>query len=74
MLIGLAVFESLLAAGQGVQEALRDASQVGPIRSARFFDENIIQAYKAIFAFGSAARWLRMLRIASVACCMPRLT
>ena len=32
----------------------RDASQVGPIRSARFFDENIIQAYKAVFAFGSA--------------------
>ncbi len=29
MLIGLAVFESLLAAGQGVQEALRDASRVG---------------------------------------------
>jgi hypothetical protein len=32
----------------------RDASQVGPIRSARFFDENIIRAYKAVFAFGSA--------------------
>ncbi|HBG74024.1 MAG: hypothetical protein A2X25_08500 [Chloroflexi bacterium GWB2_49_20] len=32
----------------------QDASQVGPIRSARFFDENIIQAYKAVFAFGSA--------------------
>lgn len=32
----------------------KDASQVGPIRSARFFDENIIRAYKAVFAFGSA--------------------
>ena len=32
----------------------QDASQVGPIRSARFFDENIIRAYKAVFAFGSA--------------------
>jgi hypothetical protein len=32
----------------------KDASQVGPIRSARFFDENIVRAYKAVFAFGSA--------------------
>jgi hypothetical protein len=32
----------------------QDASQVGPIRSARFFDENIIQAYKAVFAFVGA--------------------
>jgi hypothetical protein len=32
----------------------KDATQVGPIRSARFFDENIIRAYKAVFAFGSA--------------------
>jgi hypothetical protein len=32
----------------------RDATQVGPIRSARFFDDNIIQAYKAVFAFGYA--------------------
>jgi hypothetical protein len=32
----------------------QDASQVGPIRSARFFDENIIRAYKAVFTFGSA--------------------
>ena len=32
----------------------QDASQVGPIRSARFFDENIIRAYKAVFVFGSA--------------------
>ena len=29
MLVGLAVFESLLAAGQGVQESMRAASQVG---------------------------------------------
>lgn len=32
----------------------QDASQVGPIRSARYFDDNIVQAYKAIFAFGYA--------------------
>jgi hypothetical protein len=32
----------------------QDASQVGPIRSARFFDDNIIRAYKAIFTFGYA--------------------
>lgn len=32
----------------------KDAQQVGPIRSARFFDVNIIQMYKAVFAFGSA--------------------
>ena len=31
-----------------------DASRVGPIRSARFFDINIIRGYKAVFAFGSA--------------------
>jgi len=31
-----------------------DASIVGPIRSARFFDINIIRGYKAVFAFGSA--------------------
>jgi hypothetical protein len=31
-----------------------DASRVGPIRSARFFDINIIHGYKAVFAFGSA--------------------
>jgi len=31
-----------------------DASRVGPIRSARFFDVNIIRGYKAVFAFGSA--------------------
>ena len=32
----------------------KDAAQVGPIRSARFFDDNIIRAYKAVFAFGFA--------------------
>ncbi len=31
-----------------------DASRVGPIRSARFFDVNIVRGYKAVFAFGSA--------------------
>jgi hypothetical protein len=39
----------------------QDAETVGPIRSGRFFDTNIIQMYKAIFAFGSAytAVWNR---------------
>jgi hypothetical protein len=37
----------------------QDASRVGPIRSARFFDANIIRMYKAVFAFGSA--WIRVL-------------
>jgi hypothetical protein len=32
----------------------KDAPQVGPIRSARFFDEHLIRMYKAVFAFGSA--------------------
>ncbi len=31
-----------------------DAKMVGPIRSARFFDINIVRGYKAVFAFGSA--------------------
>lgn len=31
-----------------------DAARVGPIRSARYFDVNLIRMYKAIFAFGSA--------------------
>ncbi len=31
-----------------------DAEQVGPIRSARFFDHHILTMYKANFAFGSA--------------------
>jgi hypothetical protein len=32
----------------------QDASRVGPIRSARFFDVHIVRGYKAIFAFGYA--------------------
>ncbi len=32
----------------------QDAERVGPIRSARFFDANVIRMYKAVFAFGSA--------------------
>jgi len=31
-----------------------DAEQVGPIRSARYFDDHIIQMYKTIFVFGGA--------------------
>lgn len=31
-----------------------DAERVGPIRSGRFFDVNIVQMYKAIFIYGSA--------------------
>lgn len=31
-----------------------DAEQVGPIRSGRFFDTNVVQMYKAIFVYGSA--------------------
>jgi hypothetical protein len=33
-----------------------DAQQVGPVRSARYFDDNILRMYKAIFAFGGADR------------------
>jgi hypothetical protein len=36
-----------------------NADTVGPIRSARFFDGNIIRGYKAAFAFGSA--WYKVL-------------
>lgn len=36
-----------------------DAEKIGPVRSARLFDENIIQMYKAIFAFGGAASYVR---------------
>ena len=32
----------------------KDASRVGPIRSARFFDANVVRGYKAVFAFGEA--------------------
>jgi len=31
-----------------------DVSMVGPIRSGRFIDADLVQGYKAIFAFGSA--------------------
>jgi len=31
-----------------------DAEQVGPIRSARYFDDHIIRMYKTIFVFGGA--------------------
>jgi hypothetical protein len=33
-----------------------NAQQVGPVRSARYFDDNILRMYKAIFAFGGADR------------------
>ena len=32
----------------------KDASMVGPIRSARFFDAHVVRGYKAVFAFGYA--------------------
>jgi hypothetical protein len=32
----------------------QDASMVGPIRSGRFIDADIVRGYKAMFAFGSA--------------------
>lgn len=32
----------------------KDASRVGPVRSARLFDEHLMRMYKAIFAFGWA--------------------
>jgi len=32
----------------------KDAAQVGPIRSARFFDANLVRMYKGLFAYGSA--------------------
>jgi hypothetical protein len=32
----------------------KDAPQVGPIRSARFFDDYLVRMYQAVFAFGSA--------------------
>jgi hypothetical protein len=39
----------------------QDASMVGPIRSARFFDNHLISMYKANFAFGSADYRVRRL-------------
>jgi hypothetical protein len=32
----------------------QDADRVGPVRSARLFDEHLVRMYKAIFAFGYA--------------------
>ncbi len=32
----------------------QDSTKVGPIRSARWFDFNVVQMYKAVFAFGFA--------------------
>jgi hypothetical protein len=32
----------------------QDSDMVGPIRSARFFDNHLVMMYRAIFAFGSA--------------------
>jgi hypothetical protein len=34
----------------------QDASPVGPVRSARFFDEHLIRMYKAVFVFANADR------------------
>lgn len=46
----------------------QDTDTVGPIRSARFFDANIVRGYKAILAFGSAdERVLNRLRSAEFA-------
>jgi hypothetical protein len=36
-----------------------EAAQVGPIRSGRFFDDNLIRMYKGLFAFGSADERIR---------------
>lgn len=38
----------------------QDSEQVGPIRSARFFDDNLIRMYKSVFVFGSAYEKVRM--------------
>ena len=42
----------------------QDAERVGPIRSGRFFDVNVVQMYKGIFIFGSAYTdvWNRFVR------------
>ena len=37
----------------------QDSQTVGPIRSGRFFDANVIQMYKGIFVFGSAYEAVR---------------
>jgi hypothetical protein len=33
-----------------------DADKVGPVRSARFFDENLVRMYKSVFVFANADR------------------
>lgn len=51
------VFEYYTEAGTTRFAAIflgNDAELVGPIRSGRFFDDNLVRGYKAIFAFGSA--------------------
>ncbi len=51
------VFDYYTEAGESRFIALfygQDASMVGPIRSGRFFDSNVVRGYKAIFAFGGA--------------------
>lgn len=45
--------ENMLARFIGVFYG-NDASRVGPVRSARLFDEHVMRMYKAIFAFGYA--------------------
>jgi hypothetical protein len=42
-----------------------DVSEAGPIRSARFPDDQLIQAYKSVFAFGSADYRVRNLLFSS---------
>jgi len=42
-----------------------DTSEAGPIRSARFPDDQLIQAYKSVFAFGSADYRVRNLLFSS---------
>jgi hypothetical protein len=51
------VFEYYTEAGSSRFAAIflgNDAEMVGPIRSGRFFDDNLVRGYKAVFAFGSA--------------------
>ena len=51
------VFESYTEFGTTRFSALyygAEAERVGPVRSARFFDVNLVRMYKAIFAFGGA--------------------
>ena len=57
------VFEHYTEAGSTRFSALffgSDVERVGPIRSARFFDVELMRMYNAIFAFGSADYRVRM--------------